>query len=124
MDTNTTARERSWAPWILTSLVAAFALLQAWRSGEGAERVHCDVDRPRAEARAVMLATSWCPYCAQTRAFFERHSVAWCEYDIERTHDGQRLYAEVGVTGIPVILVGERRVLGFDEPRLRHALGL
>jgi glutaredoxin len=123
MNTSMKARQLP-AHWVLLSIVAAFALLQFWRSGAGAERVRCDVDLPRAQARAVMLGTSWCQYCARTRAFFNRHEIAWCEYDIERTADGKRLYDEAGAAGIPVTLVGEQRVLGFDEPRLKQVLDL
>ena len=32
--------------------------------------------------------------------------------------------AAKGYTGVPVIMVGETEILGFDQPKLKEALGL
>jgi glutaredoxin len=76
-----------------------------------------------AQPQVVMYATSWCPYCAKTRAFFKRHGIQYVEYDIERDAAAQSRYKSLGGNGVPLILVGEETIDGFHEPRLRSLLG-
>jgi glutaredoxin len=76
-----------------------------------------------AQPQVVMYATSWCPYCAKTRAFFKHHAIEYTEYDIERDPEANARYRRLGGDGVPLILVGEVTVRGFNEPRLRSILG-
>jgi glutaredoxin len=70
----------------------------------------------------VMYATDWCPFCERARQFFKRHDVRYVEHDIEKSPGANAEYRRLGGRGIPLILVGERRVNGFNEPLLREAL--
>ncbi len=67
----------------------------------------------RAE-QVVMYSASWCGYCKKARRYFNDHGIAFNEYDIETDEKGQRDYERLGATGVPVILVGERRMNGFS----------
>ncbi len=42
------------------------------------------VDEPR-QARAVMYATQWCPYCIQARSFFARNNIPYYEFNINES---------------------------------------
>lgn len=77
---------------------------------------------PSARPQVVMYATSWCPYCAKARRFFASHGIPYTEYDIELDSRAHVEYQRVGGGGVPIILVGEQVVHGFDERRLRRAL--
>ena len=65
-------------------------------------------------AKVVMYSTSWCPYCARARAYFKANKVTYTEYDIETTAKGTRDYARLNGSGVPVIMVGEKRLNGFN----------
>jgi glutaredoxin len=69
-----------------------------------------------------MYATAWCPYCAKARAYFAKRGIAYVEVDIEKSREGRAEYDRLGARGIPVILVGPRRMNGFSEARLTHLL--
>lgn len=69
------------------------------------------------EKDVVMYSASWCGYCDQARAYFRRNNIPFEEYDVETSAKGRRDYAEMGGNGVPVILIGDRRMVGFSAER-------
>ncbi len=69
--------------------------------------------------QVVMYSAAWCGYCKKARNYFKREGIAFTEYDIETSAQGQRDYERLGARGVPVILVGERRLNGFSEASFR-----
>ena len=68
----------------------------------------------------VMYATSWCPYCRQARQYFKRRGIAYREYDIERNPDAKSRYDSLGGKGVPLILIGDRKMSGFSVERFER----
>jgi glutaredoxin len=64
--------------------------------------------------QVVMYSASWCGYCKKARNYFKSNSIAFSEYDIETSEQGQRDYQRLGASGVPVILVGAQRLNGFS----------
>jgi glutaredoxin len=74
-------------------------------------------------SRAVIFTTSWCDYCAQTRRQLDAAAIPYKEFDVERDPDGRRYHAKVlRAEGVPVIVMGTRVLLGYDEAELRAAV--
>lgn len=65
--------------------------------------------------RVTMYATSWCGYCKKARRYFRDNGVRYTEYDIEKDPAAKRRYDAMGGRGVPLILVGDRRMNGFSE---------
>lgn len=72
--------------------------------------------------QAVLFATEWCGYCARTRQFFAQNNVPFREYDIEKSAEGLAQYERFGGNGVPVVLIADRVIHGYDEAALREAL--
>lgn len=70
---------------------------------------------PAAADRVVMYSASWCGVCRQAKEYFRRKGIHYAEYDIETSDRGRRDFARLGAKGVPVILVGNRRLNGFSE---------
>ena len=69
----------------------------------------------RTQAKSVvMYSTSWCGYCKQAARHFRKHRIPFSEYDIEKSQKGARNYKKLNGRGVPIILVGKRRMNGFD----------
>ncbi len=62
----------------------------------------------------VMYSTSWCGYCRQAARYFRKHRISFKEYDIEKSEKGLRDYKKLNGRGVPIILVGKRRMNGFN----------
>lgn len=70
----------------------------------------------------VMYGTDWCPYCARARKHFAQRGIAFQEKDIEKSPTWKREYDALGGRGVPVILVGQQRMDGYDANRLDRML--
>lgn len=64
--------------------------------------------------KVVMYATSWCPYCAKARAYFTSKHISFNEQDIENSSSAKRAYDKLGGNGVPLILVDNERMQGFN----------
>ncbi|MCG7908436.1 MAG: glutaredoxin family protein [Candidatus Thiodiazotropha taylori] len=65
--------------------------------------------------KVVIYSTEWCGYCEKAKRYFKRKKIKYTEYDIEKSSRAKRQYKKMGATGVPVILVGNRRMNGFSE---------
>ncbi len=77
----------------------------------------------RAQSPAVVLfATSWCGYCARARDYFARNGIEYLDLDIERNADANAEHEALGGRGVPVILVKDKLLHGWDEAALTQTL--
>jgi glutaredoxin len=88
------------------------------RSYAGISYGTVEIDTPEAaprKERVVMLSASWCGTCKKAKSYFRRNGIPFREYDIETSRTGKRLYEQLDARGVPVILVGRKRMNGFSE---------
>ncbi len=69
----------------------------------------------KATDKVVMYSTSWCGYCRKARKYFSAQGIAFTELDIEKNQQAKRAYDKLGGKGVPIILVGNKRMNGFSE---------
>jgi len=62
----------------------------------------------------IMYSTSWCGYCKKARQHFQRNKIPYQEYDIEKSKKAAQDYKKLNGRGVPVILIGKRRMNGFS----------
>jgi len=68
------------------------------------------------QLKAVMYATSWCPYCARARQLLEEKGVALEEIDVDARPDArQEMTTRSGRRTVPQIFIGETHVGGCDD---------
>lgn len=72
--------------------------------------------------QAVLYATEWCGYCARTRKFFNERNIPFREYDIEKSTEAEAQYKKLGGNGVPVIVIKDKVIHGFDESALNDVL--
>ncbi|HWA38289.1 MAG TPA: glutaredoxin family protein [Burkholderiales bacterium] len=76
------------------------------------------VGTPAARPKVMMYSTSWCGYCAKARSHFAKRGIPFEERDIERSAAWNREHKELGGRGVPLILVGGRRMNGYSAGSL------
>lgn len=62
----------------------------------------------------VMYSTTWCGYCKKAQQYFNEKNIPYEEYDVEKTAKGKKDYQALNGRGVPIILVGDRRMNGFS----------
>ncbi|SMC25339.1 Glutaredoxin [Andreprevotia lacus DSM 23236] len=72
--------------------------------------------------RVVLYGTDWCQYCARARAYFNAKGVAWHDLDVEKQPAAAQQFERLGGTGYPVVLIGNRKISGFDPIEYDAAL--
>ena len=72
------------------------------------------IQSPTLSPKVVLYATSWCGYCAKARAHFKANHIAYDEQDIEANPTAKRAYDRLGGHGVPLILVDNIPVQGFN----------
>ena len=65
-------------------------------------------------AKVVMYSTVWCGYCKKARRYFKENKISFQEYDTETSEKGKADYKRLKGTGVPIILVGKKRMNGFS----------
>ena len=70
----------------------------------------------------VMFSKSACPYCAQARELLTREHVEFAERVVDQSPEAQRWFETLGGKGVPLLFIGERRIVGFREDVIRTSL--
>ncbi len=119
--------------------MGAFAEILKWTDSDG--KVHFG-DRPPADAvtsvvkvkintyespnveamqdvlnpkdKVVMYSAEWCGVCKKAKKYFKANNIPYKDYDIEKSSKGKKDYKKLGAKGVPVILVGKKRLNGFS----------
>jgi len=74
------------------------------------------------QVRGILYTTRQCGHCRQAKKFLRDREIRFTEYDVERNRQAWRAFQRAGERAVPLILVGPRRLAGFDPKRLSRAL--
>lgn len=86
------------------------------------ETIVCDETTLNPKPDVILLGAWWCPYCSQARKYLQHNGISYCEYDMERSDEGKKLYNEVDGQAIPILLIGDYQINGFNERSIERAL--
>ena len=75
--------------------------------------------------RIVIYTTPDCPFCTMAKEFFQEHRLPYEEKDVLSDRAArEEMVQKSGQLGVPVILVDDVVIVGFDRPRLTRLLGI
>lgn len=72
--------------------------------------------------RVTLFTTRQCPACRQARGYLQQRGIVFQEVDVAKSQRAQKTLARLGTRSVPVILVGDTAILGFDRKRLDAVL--
>jgi glutaredoxin-like YruB-family protein len=107
--------------WPLLLILGAFLVLQ------NRVEIRAWIDPPSplpGTAEVLLYATEWCGYCARARAMLDTRGVSYREYDVEKSATGRTQFAQLGGRGVPVVVIGEKVIHGFNKHAIDEALRL
>lgn len=68
-------------------------------------------------SQVILYSLSTCGYCKQARELLEKQNVDYFEKVIDTSASAKKEAAELGIKAVPVLLVGDYRVKGYDESK-------
>ena len=75
--------------------------------------------------KVIIYTTPYCVYCKMAKEFFIKNSIAYEEKDVASDLAAQQeMIASSGQMGVPVIRINGKIIIGFDQPRIKEALGI
>jgi glutaredoxin-like YruB-family protein len=64
-----------------------------------------------------------CHYCHAAKEFFAKNNIAFIEHDVASDMEQRKeMIDKSGQMGVPVIIVGENIIVGFDEDKVKELL--
>lgn len=77
---------------------------------------------PNPATRVVVYGTPTCPYCGQVRNYLNQRGIAFADYDLTTSPQGKQAYSKLKGKGVPLVLIGERRIDGYNQKAIADAL--
>jgi glutaredoxin 3 len=72
-----------------------------------------------------IYSTPTCVYCNLAKTFFKANNIAYTEYNVASDLDKRKeMIDKTGQMGVPVIIIGDEVVVGFDEGHVKGLLGV
>lgn len=73
----------------------------------------------------TIYSTPFCHFCHMAKDFFKANNVAYTEYDVASNLEKRKeMMEKSGQMGVPVIVIGDELIVGFDKPEIAKMLGL
>lgn len=77
------------------------------------------------DKKVLIYTTPTCPYCKQAKEYFKENKIDYEEADVANDSDkAQEMIDKSGQMGVPVIVIGDEVIVGFDKEKIDKALGL
>jgi len=75
--------------------------------------------------KVIVFTSPSCSWCRTIKQYFQSRKIAFREVDVSRDASAARdLVRRTGQQGVPVTLINNRPVIGFDKAQLDRLLGL
>ena len=74
------------------------------------------------DKKVVVYSSDSCMYCKLAKDFLDKKGVQYEEKNINHDAQARNELAAKGYMGVPVIMVDDEEILGFDQARIQAAL--
>jgi glutaredoxin-like YruB-family protein len=75
--------------------------------------------------KILVFTTPTCPHCRATKQYLRQRGIPFKEIDVSRDrHAARDMVRRSGQSGVPVIDINGKIVVGFNRPKIDKLLGL
>jgi glutaredoxin-like YruB-family protein len=72
----------------------------------------------------IIYSTPTCTYCKAAKEYFAKNNVVFTEYNVASDEVRRKeMVDKTGQLGVPVITIGDKIIVGFDQGAIAAALG-
>lgn len=77
------------------------------------------------QPKVIIFTTPTCGFCRTAKQYFNQKKIRYTEVDVSRDQRAaQDMLRRTGQMGVPVILINNRPIVGFDKPKINNLLGI
>ncbi len=73
-------------------------------------------------AEVIIYSSNTCPYCVSAKEYLDEKGVEYTEKNINEDASARKELMAKGHMGVPVIIVGDEEIVGFDKAKLDQLL--
>lgn len=73
-------------------------------------------------SKAIVYSSTHCTYCKQLKAYLAEQNVEFEERNIDLDETYARELQELGMSSVPVTVIGSTTILGLNPTRIKKAL--
>jgi glutaredoxin-like YruB-family protein len=78
-----------------------------------------------ATKKVKIYTTDYCVYCRAAKDFFVKNKIPFEEINVGEDEEALNEMVTIsGQMGVPVIVIDNEVIIGFNEPKIRKLLGL
>lgn len=70
----------------------------------------------------VVYTSSTCPYCTLATEYLDEKGVEYSVKNVQKDSDARKELMDMGHMGVPVVLIDEEQIVGFDKSKIDLAL--
>jgi len=75
--------------------------------------------------KVVIYSTKDCPWCKKTKEFLRANKIPFTNKDVgSNKKNAAEMMKKSGQMGVPVVVVGDKVIVGYNESKLRSVLGI
>lgn len=70
-----------------------------------------------------VYTSSTCPYCVMAKEYLAEKGLEYEEKNVQTDKAARQELMKMGYTGVPVVVIGDEKIVGFDKAKIDEALG-
>jgi glutaredoxin-like YruB-family protein len=77
------------------------------------------------QPKVIVFSTPTCSFCNQAKRYFREKNIRFTDVDVSRDQSAARdMMRSTGQMGVPVILINNKAIVGFDRPKINQMLNI
>ena len=77
------------------------------------------------QPKVIVFSTPPCSYCNAAKRYFRERNIRFTDVDVSRDQSAARdMMRKTGQMGVPVILINNKPIVGFDRSKINQMLNL
>ncbi|TAJ13325.1 glutaredoxin family protein [Patescibacteria group bacterium] len=83
------------------------------------------MDQTTEQKTVTIYSTPTCHFCQMTKEFFAENNIQFTNHDVSKDLEKrQEMFNITSQMGVPVTVIGEDVIIGFDKEKLSELLGI
>lgn len=70
----------------------------------------------------TIYTSDTCGYCHMAKEYFDEKGISYNERNVSKDGDARKELMKMGYMSVPVIVIGEETIVGFDKQKIESLL--